>query len=650
MVGDWTDNALRYLKAGWHPFPLPTGQKFPPPAGRTGWNGSDLTEDEILADTDTTPRNIGLRMPVGVIGIDVDEYGSKHGAVELDKLLRGRKLPRTWCSTNREDGVSSIRFYRVREGTDLLGILCPGVETVQRHHRYAVASPSTHPEGRTYRWLDPAGRESTEPPQVADLPELPPQLVREWTKPETGSARGTPKARDERVQEWLEDHSEGEPCRALAKELKDYLSASGSRHDAMVHTCMRLVNLATQGHRGGRQALEGLSDLFVPAVELDRDGAGLEFWRSLAGAVARVDVNPPPRKGCCAPTVDGEPLGQRDDEEQDEEPRPTLRDRLIWRERLGDLPRPRALIEGVLDTGQITVLAGPYGTLKSFVALSWLASVATGTPWLGRSVSRAGRTLYVASEESGAHDRLTAWERHHKVEIPRERLAVLRDGVNLGDPDELGELVQVIRSDEFELIVVDTLNRSMPGLDENSTKDMSLATAGAARLLRGTGGSGSVVIVHHTGKDGTIRGNSALSSNADAVLMLSGDPVSGVSMGAAKRKDRPKGGTTWFRFKAVPGTDSGVLDEMDTDSPLTQGVRVQDRILAHFRVHFGETGVTRTQLLESLHREGPELAKSSFNRGLGALVTKKFLTVEGSGRAAVYRLARARKVTVDGAD
>ncbi len=166
-----------YHQRGWHPLPIPRGQKSSPPAGTTGRDGKDPTVDDIAAWAALDANaNIALRMPLGVLGIDVDDYDGKGGAATLAALVeRFGPLPATWTSTSRgPDQPSRIHFYRVPAGLEVPGTLGPGTEAIQRHHRYAVAAPSTRKDtsGR-YRWYRPDGSRAVAPPHVDELPELP---------------------------------------------------------------------------------------------------------------------------------------------------------------------------------------------------------------------------------------------------------------------------------------------------------------------------------------------------------------------------------------------------------------------------------------------------------------------------------------------
>jgi Bifunctional DNA primase/polymerase, N-terminal len=168
----------QYQAAGWTSvLPLPKGKKEPPPTGFTGKKAGDRwpTPAEYATWIDQhDDGNLALRMPPGVLGIDVDDYGDKHGAETLAKIeAQAGPLPETWISTSRDDGVSGIRLYRVPEG--LTWKNQPDMEVIHSGHRYAVAWPSIHPNGQQYRW-NRAGV-----PTVAELPELPEKWIEALT-------------------------------------------------------------------------------------------------------------------------------------------------------------------------------------------------------------------------------------------------------------------------------------------------------------------------------------------------------------------------------------------------------------------------------------------------------------------------------------
>ena len=176
--------AVLYHHRGWPTLELPYHTKGPPPEGRTGYDGVDMTEADVL--TATWTGNIGLRMPPDVIGLDVDAY--RGGVDSLNDLVRRLgALPKTWISHNGRNDGSGIRFYRVPG--DLVWVTSlPGVDIIQRGHRYAAVWPSVHPDGRLYGWWDQTiGGPAEVVPYVDDLPDLPLAWVTELSRTDAAS-------------------------------------------------------------------------------------------------------------------------------------------------------------------------------------------------------------------------------------------------------------------------------------------------------------------------------------------------------------------------------------------------------------------------------------------------------------------------------
>jgi RecA-family ATPase len=169
--------------------------------------------------------------------------------------------------------------------------------------------------------------------------------------------------------------------------------------------------------------------------------------------------------------------------------------RILGRSELTQLTAPEPLIGNVLDRGTLAILYGPWGVGKSFVAIDWAASVATGRPWQGRPTKQSG-VLYIAAEGvQGFDKRLSAWEQAWRYTIPDDQFNIHPGAVNLMDHIEVGEMVDRIRHTDYGLIVVDTLARCTTGADENTARDMGIAISSLDRLREASGG-GTVLVVH----------------------------------------------------------------------------------------------------------------------------------------------------------
>lgn len=305
--GPYGEAALALWAAGWRGvLPLPERAKANPPKGFTGADGLWPSYADVHAWTEGVEAmgNVALRLPQHVAGIDVDNYGRKHGAQTLASAVeRWGELPRTWRSTSRDDG-SGILLFTVPEGLAWPGELPGGdVELLQFRHRYAVVSPSVHPEGRRYRWITPDGATSLTPPSVDELPLLP----EAWVAGLTGGLAVQDRARagldEPGARAWLTQHADSDQgCRAVASATLRALTdlRTGSRHDAALRATMRLTGLAHEHHTGAVSALGTVREAFLAACAeagrgTDRDVATAEWeWRSmLAGAVDRTAGRPP---------------------------------------------------------------------------------------------------------------------------------------------------------------------------------------------------------------------------------------------------------------------------------------------------------------------------------------------------------------------
>jgi hypothetical protein len=188
------------------------------------------------------------------------------------------------------------------------------------------------------------------------------------------------------------------------------------------------------------------------------------------------------------------------------------------------LPDPAWLVDRHIPEDALSLLYGPYEVGKSFLALDWTLSVATGTSWLGCRV-RQGEVVYIVAEGGrGIKKRRDAWLKERRFDTPPAAFHVINGAVDLTDPVERETLVKLLLDAGIKpaLIVIDTLARCFGNLDENATKDMNSFVRACDRL-REDFPDAAVLIVHHTGKKGErgSRGAVALPAGCDAEFELS---------------------------------------------------------------------------------------------------------------------------------
>lgn len=317
------DAAPIYAEQGWNSsFPLPHGQKYPPPDGTTG-NHPDI--DEGLIETwieERADENIGLRMPrfrlddnpVEVIGIDVDQYKSKHGWESLLHLAeRFGPLPATYKSSRHApENPSGIYFFLVPAGKKWQGKAGADIEIIQRTHRYAVAAPSEY-EDTTYAWYSVPETEDGAlaiamggPPAVEDLPFLPETWVEHLIK---GTANERSRTGDTGIsssrsaRDWMKSNLPGydkPPSSEMARACNpDELAAeaTGGAHDMIVSRIHRAVMLAAEGHHGLQVGLQNIQRAFYEEVSgafdeeaerRDMSSMRSEFDRALVGEIIKL--------------------------------------------------------------------------------------------------------------------------------------------------------------------------------------------------------------------------------------------------------------------------------------------------------------------------------------------------------------------------
>ncbi|MEP6906784.1 MAG: AAA family ATPase [Pseudoxanthomonas sp.] len=216
---------------------------------------------------------------------------------------------------------------------------------------------------------------------------------------------------------------------------------------------------------------------------------------------------------------------------------------------------PAWQIRDILPAEGLAVMFGEPGSGKSFLALDMLAAIARGEPWGGQRTKK-GVAVYVGLEAK-VNDRVAAYLQHHELK-PADLAGKLH--VFQGQPLDMSNQRSVdtfvadltVQGIEPSIVVFDTLARSLPGKDENSSTDMSALIACAGRISNALGCL--VIMVHHSGKDASrgARGHSSLLGAADAELAVTYDRVTGTrQVSATKMKDGADGVAWQFQLSTV---------------------------------------------------------------------------------------------------
>ena len=222
-------------------------------------------------------------------------------------------------------------------------------------------------------------------------------------------------------------------------------------------------------------------------------------------------------------------------------------------------PKPAQwLIKHLIEKDTITELFGETTAGKSFLALDWCCSIATGQDWEGKKV-RQGAVFYIAGEGyKGLLRRCKAWSLHHNVPLDNAPLAISSCPsafLNEGNPQLVMEAINAL-DDKFgppALIVLDTLARNLGDGDENSNSDLGRFINIIDTQLRVLYGC-NIIIIHHPGNGdkNRSRGGSCLPSAVDYIYQLKKDSNGAITLVCHKNKEGEEYGDQHFRLKSVP--------------------------------------------------------------------------------------------------
>ena len=210
------------------------------------------------------------------------------------------------------------------------------------------------------------------------------------------------------------------------------------------------------------------------------------------------------------------------------------------------------LVEDLFPRVGLGTIYGPSTAGKTFVALDWMAAIATGSPLFGRDTEPVG-VLYLAFEGFyGIKKRI------HGIKQEKGLSAVALELVDapwtLSEPQDWAPMRQHINAARERLeatgyamgiIIVDTITAAYAGMDANSQAEVTKALRQLKRLAMDT--QCLVLVIGHTGKDTTrgMVGSFAYKSESDTFIELrtekddENDTVKRRSIYIEKVKDGP---------------------------------------------------------------------------------------------------------------
>jgi len=295
-------------------------------------------------------------------------------------------------------------------------------------------------------------------------------------------------------------------------------------------------------------------------------------------------------------------------------------------------PTPPELIEGLgLSTGTLAAVVAASGTGKTFLVSALATSLATGLPFLGRTVKAPQYVVYFVGEGQAAFQkRLIALRTQYGLaEEEASGVYYAREPISLVSPDDITNVVDAIRLVGHgmpALVVFDPLAAFMGGADENSTKDMSAVVASLNRIREDTGAA--VLVAHHTGWNAEReRGSTALRAAMDLLYNLKQEDGL-LTLECVKLRDGAMPAPLYMRLRPV--AESCVVELGDapttTLAPGQALTKSQQQALDVFKdLAIGDQGVAYSKW-----EDAAAMNPRTFARAVKALVSGSHVTKTGT--------------------
>jgi hypothetical protein len=229
--------------------------------------------------------------------------------------------------------------------------------------------------------------------------------------------------------------------------------------------------------------------------------------------------------------------------------------RFVDEDGMSSIRPPEWLIEDLFTAGSYAMLFGPPSTFKTFIALDMALTIASGgfgsSDLCWPSVHVVGPVLFAAGEgRADIFKRVIAWQKRHNHGEKTGNF-VLGDPVPLVNEDH-GQFLEGAKEaspkEGYKLVILDTVGRSMAGMNENAQQDASAFTNLVEHIKYELGAA--VLALHHTGfsDQHRSRGSSVFGADTDTIIRLDRETKAKVvSLTMTKQKDAPE----WEQKKYV---------------------------------------------------------------------------------------------------
>ena len=290
----------------------------------------------------------------------------------------------------------------------------------------------------------------------------------------------------------------------------------------------------------------------------------------------------------------------------------------------------------------VAVYAAP-GVGKSFYALTLALEIARGGLWLGTQLDQE-RVLYVAAEKATTlRDRAEAWCEYHHEMLPEQFLLLNTPRPpQLSDPLAVQSLCELIKSEGVRFVLLDTYAMMLQGIEENSSKESGVTIEALSQIRQATNG-GTVLVVHHSGKDSSkgLRGSSALLAAVDLTIEIASNGLGRLQATVRKSNAGSEPMPEHYTLATINlegERSSAVLLATGAPAPNPE----LEALVVAFLKESPSGQMSAAHLREALNETLPKaLSRSTFERqALNPLLASGKLEKQGTGKSTNYKLTQ----------
>ena len=196
------------------------------------------------------------------------------------------------------------------------------------------------------------------------------------------------------------------------------------------------------------------------------------------------------------------------------------------------------LIDGLIHFPSTTLLYGRSGSMKSLLCLYLAGCIATGKHVFNQYPTTQANVFYLDGELSAASINTRA-RMLGLSDIPKSQLSYYqtadKENFTLSDSETRNTLISFLKENHYTVLIIDNVRVCFDLLNENAAESWQDINSFLKRLR--TNGI-TVILVHHSGKNGDFSGSSNATTVVDYVVGInSNDSISRVLHVSKDRED-----------------------------------------------------------------------------------------------------------------